>query len=47
MLPLVADDLGVIRPDVEALRDNFKLAGMKVLQFAFDGIIDIRTCQKI
>lgn len=36
-LPLVAEDLGVITPDVEALRDQLKLPGMKVLQFAFDG----------
>ena len=36
-LPLVAEDLGVITPDVETLRDQFQLAGMKVLQFAFDG----------
>ena len=37
-LPLIAEDLGVITPDVEALRDDFALPGMKVLQFAFDGI---------
>jgi 4-alpha-glucanotransferase len=36
-LPLIAEDLGVITPDVEALRDGFQLPGMKVLQFAFDG----------
>ena len=36
-LPLVAEDLGVITPDVERLRDRFRLPGMKVLQFAFDG----------
>jgi 4-alpha-glucanotransferase len=35
-LPLVAEDLGVITPAVEALRDDFGLPGMKVLQFAFD-----------
>lgn len=34
-LPLIAEDLGVITPDVEALRDRFHLPGMKVLQFAF------------
>jgi 4-alpha-glucanotransferase len=34
-LPLVAEDLGVITPDVEALRDRFSLPGMKILQFAF------------
>ena len=36
-LPLVAEDLGVITPDVEALRKRFHLPGMHVLQFAFDG----------
>ena len=36
-LPLVAEDLGVITPEVESLRDRFKLPGMKVLQFAFSG----------
>jgi 4-alpha-glucanotransferase len=35
-LPLVAEDLGVITPDVTALRDQFGLPGMAVLQFAFD-----------
>ena len=37
LLPLIAEDLGVITPDVEALRDGLQLPGMKVLQFAFDG----------
>ncbi|MDA3880124.1 MAG: 4-alpha-glucanotransferase [Prolixibacteraceae bacterium] len=36
-LPVVAEDLGEITPKVEALRDHFKLPGMKVLQFAFSG----------
>ncbi len=36
-LPLVAEDLGIITPEVEELRDSFMLSGMKVLQFAFDG----------
>lgn len=36
-LPLVAEDLGVITPEVTALRDRFDLPGMNVLQFAFDG----------
>jgi len=36
-LPLIAEDLGVITPDVEELRDRFELPGMKILQFAFDG----------
>ncbi|MDJ0712996.1 MAG: 4-alpha-glucanotransferase [Prochloraceae cyanobacterium] len=35
-LPIVAEDLGVITPEVEALRDKFKFPGMKILQFAFD-----------
>jgi 4-alpha-glucanotransferase len=34
-LPVIAEDLGVITPDVEALRDDFDLPGMKVLQFGF------------
>ena len=36
-LPIIAEDLGVITPDVIALRDQFALPGMKVLQFAFSG----------
>jgi len=39
-LPLVAEDLGVITADVEALRRDFRLPGMRVLQFAFDGGAD-------
>jgi 4-alpha-glucanotransferase len=34
-LPIIAEDLGVITPEVEALRDGFNLPGMKVLQFAW------------
>jgi 4-alpha-glucanotransferase len=34
-LPIVAEDLGAITPEVEALRDQFDLPGMKILQFAF------------
>ena len=34
---MVAEDLGVVTADVEALRDHFGLPGMKILQFAFDG----------
>jgi 4-alpha-glucanotransferase len=34
-LPFIAEDLGVITPEVIALRDRFALAGMRVLQFAF------------
>jgi 4-alpha-glucanotransferase len=36
-LPLIAEDLGVITPQVEALRDAFDFPGMKILQFAFGG----------
>jgi len=36
-LPVVAEDLGVITPPVERLRDDLGLPGMAVLQFAFDG----------
>ena len=35
-LPFIAEDLGEISADVYHLRDSFKLAGMKVLQFGFD-----------
>ena len=34
-LPIIAEDLGVITPDVEKLRDDFGLPGMRILQFAF------------
>ncbi len=34
-LPIILEDLGVITPDVEELRDSTGLPGMKVLQFAF------------
>lgn len=34
-LPLVAEDLGVITPEVDKLREKFGLPGMKILQFAF------------
>jgi 4-alpha-glucanotransferase len=36
-LPIIAEDLGVITPDVVALREKFGLPGMIVLQFAFHG----------
>jgi 4-alpha-glucanotransferase len=36
-LPLVAEDLGIITADVVALRKNFGLPGMRVLQFGFGG----------
>lgn len=34
-LPILAEDLGIITPEVEALRDQFEFPGMKILQFAF------------
>ena len=34
-LPIVAEDLGVITPDVTALRDGCGFPGMRILQFAF------------
>jgi 4-alpha-glucanotransferase len=36
-LPLIAEDLGEITPGVTALRDQFELPGMKILQFGFEG----------
>lgn len=39
-LPVIAEDLGMITPDVEALRDHFGYPGMKILHFAFGGGAD-------
>ncbi len=36
-LPIIAEDLGLITPDVVALREKYKLPGMKILQFGFSG----------
>ena len=36
-VPIIAEDLGVITPDVVALRKKFAYPGMRILQFAFDG----------
>jgi 4-alpha-glucanotransferase len=36
-LPFVAEDLGIVTPEVTALRERFGLPGLRVLQFAFDG----------
>lgn len=36
-LPFVAENLGIITPEVEALRQKFGLPGMLILQFALDG----------
>ncbi len=35
--PIIAEDLGRITPEVEALRDELGFPGMKVLQYAFAG----------
>jgi 4-alpha-glucanotransferase len=35
-LPFVAEDLGIVTPEVQALRDQFALPGMRVMQFGFD-----------
>lgn len=35
-LPIIAEDLGLITPDVVELREEFNLPGMKILQFGFD-----------
>lgn len=43
-LPIIAEDLGVITPDVEALRLAYELPGMRILQFAFgEGRADDNT----
>ncbi len=39
-LPIIAEDLGVITPDVVALLEQFDLPGMRILQFAFGGGAD-------
>jgi 4-alpha-glucanotransferase len=36
-VPIIAEDLGIITPDVEALRRKFGFPGMRILQFAFAG----------
>lgn len=36
-LPVIAEDLGVITPEVDALRDENGFPGMKILQYAFGG----------
>ena len=36
-LPFIAEDLGIITPEVVALRDQFELPGIRVFQFGFDG----------
>jgi 4-alpha-glucanotransferase len=39
-LPIIAEDLGVVTPDVVALLEQFDLPGMRILQFAFGGGAD-------
>lgn len=41
-LPLVAEDLGVITPEVDELREQFALPGMRIIQFAFGGAVEAR-----
>lgn len=41
-LPLIAEDLGVITPDVEALRQRFRLPGMRILLFTFGSFAEER-----
>lgn len=41
-LPIIAEDLGLITPEVEKLRDQFQLPGMRILQFAFGGEVEHR-----
>lgn len=41
-LPVVAEDLGFITPEVDALRERFGLPGMRILQFAFGGAVEER-----
>jgi 4-alpha-glucanotransferase len=36
-MPIIAEDLGTITPEVHALRDRFEFPGMKILHFAFGG----------
>ena len=35
-LPVIAEDLGIITPEVVALRERYDFPGMKIMQFAFD-----------
>jgi 4-alpha-glucanotransferase len=41
-LPVVAEDLGFITPQVDELRERFGLPGMRILQFAFGGAVENR-----
>ena len=39
-MPIVAEDLGIITPDVTATMNKYDLPGMKILLFAFDGELE-------
>jgi 4-alpha-glucanotransferase len=41
-LPVIAEDLGVITPEVDRLRQQYNLPGMRILQFAFGGMVEPR-----
>ncbi|MBI5684783.1 MAG: 4-alpha-glucanotransferase [Verrucomicrobia bacterium] len=41
-LPIIAEDLGLITPAVDALRARFNFPGMRILQFAFGGAVENR-----
>jgi 4-alpha-glucanotransferase len=41
-LPLIAEDLGVITPEVDELRQELGLPGMRIMQFAFGGATEER-----
>jgi 4-alpha-glucanotransferase len=41
-LPIIAEDLGIVTPEADALRERFGLPGMRVLQFAFGGAVEDR-----
>ena len=41
-LPIIAEDLGMITPAVDALRARFNFPGMRILQFAFGGAVENR-----
>jgi 4-alpha-glucanotransferase len=39
-LPIIAEDLGILTPEVEALRSQLDFPGMRILHFAFSGSAD-------
>jgi 4-alpha-glucanotransferase len=39
-LPFIAEDLGILTPEVVALRDQFQLPGSRVLQFEYESSLD-------